>query len=182
MSATLRLLSQTTIWNAASPPFLFFFFLMIRRPPRSTLFPYTPLFRSRSIRILPRSWRRRSGACAAPETPPVAHPAGPPRAAPAWPRWTRGVGYRRRFRRSEEHTSELQSPCNLVCRLLLEKKKKHLASRKLTKRRTNHTSTTQPSLHRIRSSFIATIRSTHIKCTSNAHTAPDKYKSDQLLR
>src|SRR6266850_6211214 len=71
--------------------FLFFFFLMIRRPPRSTLFPYTTLFRSRR-----RPGRRR-----------------PRRARP---------GSRRRAR-SEEHTSELQSPCNLVCRLLLEKKK-----------------------------------------------------------
>src|SRR6266850_5718863 len=68
--------------------FFFFFFLMIRRPPRSTLFPYTTLFRS--CAHYPRGHR--------------AHP-----------------GIRRH--RSEEHTSELQSPCNLVCRLLLEKKK-----------------------------------------------------------
>src|SRR5229473_5188051 len=68
----------------------FFFFLMIRRPPRSTLFPYTTLFRS---------------------------PAGLPR-RPRWPaRWSAR-------RRSEEHTSELQSLAYLVCRLLLEKKKK----------------------------------------------------------
>src|SRR6266571_8226697 len=69
----------------------FFFFLMIRRPPRSTLFPYTTLFRSPLLR-------------------PQAHPlpGDPGRAA----------------RRSEEHTSELQSHVNLVCRLLLEKKKK----------------------------------------------------------
>src|SRR5256885_11424527 len=80
---------------------------MIRRPPRSTLFPYTTLFRSR-LRRGQRSqrlrWRdhrdecRRAGPCAR----------------------ARGRGQRR----SEEHTSELQSPCNLVCRLLLEKKKK----------------------------------------------------------
>src|SRR5256885_4766325 len=73
---------------------------MIRRPPRSTLFPYTTLFRSavaRPGRPLPS--RRRPGK-------------GHDRA--------RG----RLQRRSEEHTSELQSPCNLVCRLLLEKKKK----------------------------------------------------------
>src|SRR5256885_14529144 len=69
-----------------------FFFLMIRRPPRSTLFPYTTLFRSGP--------RRRSGGTG-----------GNGRAAGA-------------HGRSEEHTSELQSPCNLVCRLLLEKKKK----------------------------------------------------------
>src|SRR2546426_4522612 len=66
---------------------------MIRRPPRSTLFPYTTLFRS----------RRGSGA-----------PDDPGR----WARPDAGRGIR-----SEEHTSELQSPCNLVCRLLLEKKK-----------------------------------------------------------
>src|SRR5256885_9991989 len=72
-------------------PGLIFFFLMIRRPPRSTLFPYTTLFRS--------GWRRRS---------------------------CRQPGGSGRFHgRSEEHTSELQSPCNLVCRLLLEKKKRH---------------------------------------------------------
>src|SRR5256885_11584381 len=65
---------------------------MIRRPPRSTLFPYTTLFRSAAPAGM---WR--------------AGPARPPRLMP-------------RFR-SEEHTSELQSPCNLVCRLLLEKKK-----------------------------------------------------------
>src|SRR6266705_3467976 len=71
----------------------FFFFLMIRRPPRSTLFPYTTLFRSRR-RHAGRLRRLRSRA---------------PRACRA---------------RSEEHTSELQSPYDLVCRLLLEKKKK----------------------------------------------------------
>src|SRR5574341_2128669 len=69
----------------------FFFFLMIRRPPRSTLFPYTTLFRS-------------GGNLNA--------PAGNTSGAPG-----------RLFSRSEEHTSELQSPTNLVCRLLLEKKK-----------------------------------------------------------
>src|SRR2546426_8884263 len=82
---------------------------MIRRPPRSTLFPYTTLFRSRAGRASSgagvRDW-----AC-----PPTRR---------------RGPGSRRSHttcgdRRSEEHTSELQSPCNLVCRLLLEKKKKN---------------------------------------------------------
>src|SRR2546426_2353466 len=76
---------------------------MIRRPPRSTLFPYTTLFRSRAdaqCRVRPEGSRgrangrdQREGRCGEP--------------------------------RSEEHTSELQSPCNLVCRLLLEKKKKN---------------------------------------------------------
>src|SRR4051812_49592796 len=70
---------------------------MIRRPPRSTLFPYTTLFRS------PRPEARRR------------HPAGGQR--------PRGGGRRGRCPRSEEHTSELQSHVNLVCRLLLEKKK-----------------------------------------------------------
>src|SRR5205807_10588502 len=76
--------------------FSFFFFLMIRPPPRSTLFPYTTLFRSqepsRKARGLMSGWR-----------------SGPAIDSTL---------------RSEEHTSELQSPCNLVCRLLLEKKKK----------------------------------------------------------
>src|SRR2546426_9148991 len=77
---------------------------MIRRPPRSTLFPYTTLFRSERASIpvayrlyLPEAWakdRRRRRTAGVPDA------------------------------RSEEHTSELQSPCNIVCRLLLEKKKK----------------------------------------------------------
>src|ERR1039457_7601350 len=71
---------------------LVLFFLMIRRPPRSTLFPYTTLFRS--LHALPAPARLRGD----------------------------GSRYRREYR-SEEHTSELQSPCNLVCRLLLEKNK-----------------------------------------------------------
>src|SRR5256885_6230918 len=89
---------------------------MIRRPPRSTLFPYTTLFRS-----IPPS-RRKLTADAAPEENEVPQ-------VPAWPAaWLcQGTdhGAVRRLRRSEEHTSELQSPCNLVCRLLLEKKKKN---------------------------------------------------------
>src|SRR2546430_10315367 len=78
---------------------IFFFFLMIRRPPRSTLFPYTTLFRS--------------------------HP--PPerleRGIPAQADRDRNEG---ELLRSEEHTSELQSQSNLVCRLLLEKKKNQI--------------------------------------------------------
>src|SRR5688572_31607519 len=69
---------------------------MIRRPPRSTLFPYTTLFRSWNLRVCQNHCRRT------------------PRPAPS----------RERGSRSEEHTSELQSQSNLVCRLLLEKKKK----------------------------------------------------------
>src|SRR2546430_3082866 len=93
----------------------FFFFLMIRRPPRSTLFPYTTLFRSRQ-RVLSVDQSRQGVADAEPED--RRRPRG--RAAPGRPR-RRG---RRQFSRSEEHTSELQSQSNLVCRLLLEKKKK----------------------------------------------------------
>src|SRR5688572_32126402 len=74
--------------------FFFFFFLMIRRPPRSTLFPYTTLFRSR---------RRMNSDLK--KLPPNTQYCGRP------------------TKRSEEHTSELQSQSNLVCRLLLEKKK-----------------------------------------------------------
>src|SRR5215204_7502967 len=73
-------------------PIFFFFFLMIRRPPRSTLFPYTTLFRS------PR--RSRTGS------------------------WCSTSSGSTTAGRSEEHTSELQSHSELVCRLLLEKKKK----------------------------------------------------------
>src|SRR2546430_12627689 len=88
----------------------FFFFLMIRRPPRSTLFPYTTLFRSlRTSRRHPRRRDRRR----------------PPRSAER-ARARGGRVLRRRADlardRSEEHTSELQSQSNLVCRLLLEKK------------------------------------------------------------
>src|SRR5215467_15643958 len=72
--------------------FFFFFFLMIRRPPRSTLFPYTTLFRSYDDTDF---------------------------RSPLPPYLLQLPN------RSEEHTSELQSPCNLVCRLLLEKKKKN---------------------------------------------------------
>src|SRR3989440_1440153 len=103
---------------------LFFFFLMIRRPPRSTLFPYTTLFRSlqdpRQHRLSRRGQCRNRGAARGPGlhanrrrregAPAAAHPGqyGPG-----------GQGSR-----SEEHTSELQSRSDLVCRLLLEKKKK----------------------------------------------------------
>src|SRR5262245_64489925 len=97
----------------------FFFFLMIRRPPRSTLFPYTTLFRSRARarpRLPPGSWG--GGA--------VDRPGG---AAP----------------RSEEHTSELQSLRHLVCRLLLEKKKKNNKTRNMNKTKEHDVDTSEPS-------------------------------------
>src|SRR2546426_7710650 len=86
---------------------------MIRRPPRSTLFPYTTLFRSgdRTPRG-PGCAFRREGL------------RGPVGGRTRFPRRSRG-GSSGTPCRSEEHTSELQSPCNLVCRLLLEKKKKN---------------------------------------------------------
>src|SRR2546427_6600032 len=88
---------------------------MIRRPPRSTLFPYTTLFRSAPL-VLPRE----------PSLPSRAVPLGPGRSAFASAPARPAVPTRRRIwsARSEEHTSELQSQSNLVCRLLLEKKKK----------------------------------------------------------
>src|SRR2546426_5818259 len=91
---------------------------MIRRPPRSTLFPYTTLFRSRDRRGGDRQPRVRLDRGHA------ARPDG--RGALSLPRgeYHRFGGHREEAIRSEEHTSELQSPCNLVCRLLLEKKKK----------------------------------------------------------
>src|SRR2546426_9088509 len=85
---------------------------MIRRPPRSTLFPYTTLFRSYGVVILSPNFFKKE-----------------------WPQkeldglTAREVEGRKVVLRSEEHTSELQSPCNLVCRLLLEKKKKKAKER-----------------------------------------------------
>src|SRR2546426_9151383 len=95
---------------------------MIRRPPRSTLFPYTTLFRShgadgsRPVRD-PAAARRRDQALLQGGHRPLRCEPAPLLAGPD-PLARAGL-----HRRSEEHTSELQSPCNLVCRLLLEKKK-----------------------------------------------------------
>src|SRR5207249_12316827 len=100
--------------------FFFFFVLMPPRPPRSTLFPYTTLFRSslgcRDWTAAPRlsafpNRRLRRRECRIPHGLPVAH---------------LHEDRRRRRDRSEEHTSELQSRFDLVCRLLLEKKKTNL--------------------------------------------------------
>src|SRR2546426_5947283 len=90
---------------------------MIRRPPRSTLFPYTTLFRSPVPVLFHPACRLHN--------PGAGHPERPERieavlAALRAPDLASVVEWR-----SEEHTSELQSPCNLVCRLLLEKKKMH---------------------------------------------------------
>src|SRR5256885_9087984 len=89
---------------------------MIRRPPRSTLFPYTTLFRSRSQAAQRRAACRDCARCGYP------HGAGI-ESGGSFP--ARGYSARQR---SEEHTSELQSPCNLVCRLLLDKKNKLFAA------------------------------------------------------
>src|SRR5256885_11923398 len=95
--------------QSSTQTFLFlFFFLMIRRPPRSTLFPYTTLFRS----------RRACGDTDTRQSPKAGGATGA--------RWFRSSPIPKACAgRSEEHTSELQSPCNLVCRLLLEQKNKH---------------------------------------------------------
>src|SRR5256885_11940046 len=94
--------------------YIFFFFLMIRRPPRSTLFPYTTLFRSGVLETGRPSRHSCKGGL-----PPFADPTGASTFSSA-----RTTAVSSSGRRSEEHTSELQSPCNLVCRLLLEKKNK----------------------------------------------------------
>src|SRR5260370_6769460 len=93
---------------------------MIRRPPRSTLFPYTTLFRS-----LLRSWTaadsaKRRATRKRHRDPGAATPPAP--SAADYDKFDRRPGYRSGGKRSEEHTSELQSHLNLVCRLLLEKK------------------------------------------------------------
>src|SRR2546422_10310308 len=97
---TLNLQLHFSSASHTHPQPLLFFFLMIRRPPRSTLFPYTTLFRSTLA--------------------PGGTPAGGSPSQGLWLNDRRG-----RSGRSEEHTSELQSRLHLVCRLLLEKKKKN---------------------------------------------------------
>src|SRR5256885_9682351 len=89
--------STFCLYTVVDLMFFLFFFLMIRRPPRSTLFPYTTLFRSLS-----------TSACVSGHS------------SHHLPLHRTQI-----INRSEEHTSELQSPCNLVCRLLLEKKKQN---------------------------------------------------------
>src|SRR5256885_7272420 len=90
---------------------------MIRRPPRSTLFPYTTLFRSRGLQLIAEP--AGEGLVEKSEAPrqPVAADQSQRKPEDALP-----DAEGERDQRSEEHTSELQSPCNLVCRLLLEKK------------------------------------------------------------
>src|SRR5256885_12689800 len=99
---------------------------MIRRPPRSTLFPYTTLFRSLN-QVAPYDWHgfwteRLNN-----------HGPGAPLAGVEGSGWKLVYDENRSelVKRSEEHTSELQSPCNLVCRLLLEKKKTNISSHHL---------------------------------------------------
>src|SRR5438034_8080585 len=98
-----------------------FFFLMIRRPPRSTLFPYTTLFRSATSESIVTDQHATAESTAALKPWQQDRPLG-------------GVAVRNsldiRSRRSEEHTSELQSHSDLVCRLLLEKKKKKKKQKK----------------------------------------------------
>src|SRR3712207_7214943 len=100
-----------------------FFFLMIRRPPRSTLFPYTTLFRSRDgdLAFVALSW---SDSTEPPREWLDAYERLV-RTADFWHEWLSHGIFPDHPWRSEEHTSELQSRQYLVCRLLLEKKKKH---------------------------------------------------------
>src|SRR5262245_62462915 len=112
---TTVLVDSVLVLSSPSSYYYFFFFIMIRRPPRSTLFPYTTLFRSGASRT-PGTGDGVSGNLAA-------------------------TICRRHFSsrpgcRSEEHTSELQSLRHLVCRLLLEKKKKK--NKKLPQRQQKH--------------------------------------------
>src|SRR5260221_2900159 len=107
---------------------LFFFFLMIRRPPRSTLFPYTTLFRSQgclSTKPLPRSTSWRLAPCQTQY-----------QFTMLMELQTRMDPPQRKLR-SEEHTSELQSHSDLVCRLLLEKKKKGIMNQNLRRNETH---------------------------------------------
>src|SRR2546426_8471579 len=93
---------------------------MIRRPPRSTLFPYTTLFRSPTRKV---ATARNAEAAAAIGTSFTSRAPLVARRRSKYPPPPRRTAARNARMRSEEHTSELQSPCNLVCRLLLEKKK-----------------------------------------------------------
>src|SRR5207248_4552810 len=104
------------------PSLTFLFFFTIPPPPRSTLFPYTTLFRSRSAPTSSQ-WVRSTGPTPTPTTT-------KPTSTPPTPTATSGTTNdsppaSSAHPRSEEHTSELQSPYDLVCRLLLEKKKKN---------------------------------------------------------
>src|SRR2546426_3819121 len=95
---------------------------MIRRPPRSTLFPYTTLFRSIHLARMKQANRPCPRPRLSHNTSTVNHKKSRQRIGNGLPRPHQMV--QQMWPRSEEHTSELQSPCNLVCRLLLEKKKK----------------------------------------------------------
>src|SRR3712207_8334666 len=105
-----------------------FFFLMIRRPPRSTLFPYTTLFRSSTASPIDEVTQKRSPNVATAHSR-ITSAGASSSSAPAW---------RTRSRRSEEHTSELQSRQYLVCRLLLEKKYNNYTSYDPIFRHTSH--------------------------------------------
>src|SRR5699024_12844731 len=93
-------------------PLFFFFVILLPPPPRSTLFPYTTLFRSSSSSAMSASTAAQTGTTTEPSFAAISR---------TWSRY--GNRGERRFCRSEEHTSELQSRFDLVCRLLLEKKK-----------------------------------------------------------
>src|SRR5256885_12499715 len=127
---------------------------MIRRPPRSTLFPYTTLFRSllkRRLLLRQGGGVRRADVHAGR----VAARARPAHERPELLRVLEDHESGRKILRSEEHTSELQSPCNLVCRLLLEKKKTQAA----TQRRARERSVAIPTLLLVRQSKSSSVKS-----------------------
>src|SRR5437660_6071916 len=102
---------------------------MLLRPPRSTLFPYTTLFRSfYSAEAVHRVWRKLKAHCYAKQTIPVVK---------QLLHWLNTEDYTKQELRSEEHTSELQSRGHLVCRLLLEKKKKKTKKKNNKKKQRN---------------------------------------------
>src|SRR5258708_23512445 len=109
----------------AEPALLCFFFLMIRRPPRSTLFPYTTLFRSIPPRVVITTIDFASFA----QIPNQRAAASLLDAVQLDPRASNLMSFL--YERSEEHTSELQSPDHLACRLLLEKKQRSLPESRL---------------------------------------------------
>src|SRR5256885_12829883 len=121
---------MVVFYNMLAPQIaLFFFFLRIRRPPRSPLFPHTPLFRSQHVIWRARRQRKMARATLAAfarRGVGAIVPGRPGQPGPASKTCSGGHIMAKflitaSYTRSEEHTSELQSPCNLVCRLLLEK-------------------------------------------------------------
>src|SRR5256885_12497959 len=159
---------------------MFFFFLMIRRPPRSPLFPYTTLFRSRPPTSAATLCLKRDASGALPwrptftlETSGICGRCRPPGSQPA----SRTAC----SARSEEHTSELQSPCNLVCRLLLEKKKHTRLTMTLTYLPARYSSTKRSSSRPRKTVECAALRYRALDTTRGPQTDPSRYPTFRLL-